>query len=273
MAGVKQIVCESCGDLALRGSAARLCVVCSAKRDEARRAKYVGKNPLSPEEKKARKKAKWAREDALRLRAAQEELQLAQPIAWPANEAPDLLWLVRVAAPFSYKFSKNAQWAMGNRANVFLRKEAMDLRKGLMARIRAAYLNSGVKTVTAKLWVDIFVQKSNNMGDAINVVDSVCDALKEAVELDDRWFSIRKLDWQIVKESPRIYIGFGQETDVPHTACSHCGQVMPSEGNFIKRVSNKSGYSTVCIPCSRFNDSEKRKERLRRKNDEFWSLD
>lgn len=100
-----------------------------------------------------------------------------------------------------------------------------------------------------RVWLDILVQKPNQRGDAVNFVDLICDAAKSAIGIDDRWFSIRRLDWQIVKDDPKIYIGIGQE-DVPAVqACSSCGRLLPFS-EFHKNTRLQNGVSRNCKECS-----------------------
>lgn len=73
-----------------------------------------------------------------------------------------------------------------------------------------------------KIWLDVFVEKLNLRSDAINLVDGICDAVKKAIGVDDRWFSIRRVDWSIVKNDPKILIGIGQEEE--RFFCSNCGR-------------------------------------------------
>jgi hypothetical protein len=146
-------------------------------------------------------------------------------ITWFADCEPDLKWLVRIAVPFDFAFSKNRVWTMSPKGHVFLRREADIARQHLAFSLRSAL--AGQLVVQAKLWVDILVQKPNHKGDAINVVDVVCDAIKDATGLDDRWFCIRRLDWEIVKVEPKLYVGIGQEVEEDHRACSYCGRILP----------------------------------------------
>jgi len=162
--------------------------------------------------------------------------------------APDLRWLVRVSVPFSYAASKNHIWTWRSRDVVANRRESSAFRERLTNEIRAAVF--GRRVATNKLWVDIFVQKPNHKGDAVNVVNLVCDAIKDATGLDDRWYSVRSVDWQIVKDGGRLFVGIGQE-DVEHAqACSTCGRVL-ALAMFARNRSNQRGLARVCNDCRR----------------------
>jgi len=57
----------------------------------------------------------------------------------------------------------------------------------------------------AKVYVDIVVFKPNHKSDAINMIDGVCDAIKEVIPVDDRYYGVW-CDWEIDKENPRLEI-------------------------------------------------------------------
>jgi hypothetical protein len=102
-------------------------------------------------------------------------------------------------------------------------------------------MRGGESFYRGKVWLDILVQKPNNRGDAVNLLDSICDVVKEAIGIDDRYFSIRRLDWEIVKKDPLIYIGIGQEISEHHFCCTYCGRMVPE--------SEKSAHKRTCKNC------------------------
>lgn len=99
-----------------------------------------------------------------------------------------------------------------------------------------------------KLWIDMFVQKPTHRGDAANFVDMVCDAVKDGIGLDDRWFSIREVDWEIVKKDPKLFIGFGQREDFDVRICSSCGRPLTPD-NFQKASGLPLGVGRNCRDC------------------------
>ena len=164
----------------------------------------------------------------------------------------DLCWSVRVAFPFTYKISKNSLQAVRqNGKGIYLREEARRSRNELIALIRNSFSGKGVRPIQNKVWIDIFVQKTNHKGDAINFVDTVCDAVKKAIDIDDRWFSLRRVDWEIVKENPYIFIGIGQENVPQAQVCRCCGRILGT-WNFTKNNGAKSGIGRVCRDCYGF---------------------
>lgn len=258
------IKCRRCSkDAPYRGGAQLYCEPCSEVRDLERKQAWHKKNggrQLSPEEKAARA-IQNARRDAER-REAGAGRSVTVSMAWPAESGePDMAWIVRVAVPFSYRMSKNAIWASSPRGHTFLRKGARQARDLITMAVRAALRERRI--AHNRLWLDIFVEKPNHRGDALNVIDLVADAVKDAAGLDDRWFSIRRMDWSVVTNGqPRIFIGIGQESDVDVLVCSYCGRVQPLD-RFNKNKSGPLGRARVCRECSRAEDRVKRSERRR----------
>lgn len=239
----KLIQCEDCGEMTLRtGSVQQYCFGCSQKHDLLRKRLWAREHPVDHNPETARLRREKSKEAG-----AAANRSAARGIAWNQAE-PDLLWNLRVAVPFTYAASKNHIYTMTRNGHVALRRESRQIRQSI-----TSHLKSGIHCIRVahnKVWIDILVQKPDHKGDAVNVVDLVCDAVKAAVGVDDRWFSIRRLDWEIVKENPRLFVGIGQDTDVDCTICSYCGQIKPfSQFNQNKR--NPLGIGRECRDCRR----------------------
>ena len=179
----------------------------------------------------------------------------SRSIVAPCEHEPQLEWIVRIGVPFTYAASKNSLYTLSGGDHVALKKGARAFRDGLAFQMKAAI--AGQKIVQNKLWVEIFVQKTSHKGDAINVLDSVCDALKIGIGLDDRWFCIRRIDWEIVKHEPMIYVGIGQEAVEDAQACSSCGRILPFSA-FGANRSGKNGVGRNCKDCRRGNTNVER---------------
>jgi hypothetical protein len=132
--------------------------------------------------------------------------------------------------------------------HVALRREARQSRSAIAVAVRRALGDQRV--ARNKLWLDILVQKPDHRGDAVNVIDLVCDAVKDGIGLDDRWFCIRRLDWEIVKRDPELVIGIGQDSDVDCQICSHCGRAKPLDA-FNRRSGSPQGVGRACRDCLR----------------------
>ncbi|NRA38575.1 MAG: RusA family crossover junction endodeoxyribonuclease [Planctomycetes bacterium] len=167
---------------------------------------------------------------------------------WFLNPIPKLIWTKRISVPFSYAISKNNMYARTRGGHCVLRRESRQIRTDITMAMKSKLY--GQHIAHNKVWVEILVQKPNHKGDAVNVVDMVCDALKDAIPVDDRWFSLHILDWHIVKENPRLHISIGQETEEDAQVCSYCGIIKPLD-QFNKQKSSPIGVGRECISCRR----------------------
>lgn len=238
------IECEACKTIAPRtGPVQRYCAPCSSARDRERKSKWAAKNPPAPE--KSREYERRSKEAAKQAGAIISQHH-AENLAWDASCNPQLLWLTRTSVPFSWRGSKNAVWSTNSRGHVYARREANDVRKAIAFAVARAV--KGQRIAHNKLWVDLLIQKTSHKGDAINFVDLVCDGIKDALPLDDRWYAIRRLDWQIVKIDPRIFIGIGQESDEDMNACSACGRIQPLTA-YGKKTGARLGVERTCKEC------------------------
>lgn len=162
---------------------------------------------------------------------------------------PELAWLIRFKLPFSWAASKNSIYGRmsDQHARIYIRQQARAYRDNITLLTKSAM--QGVDLKHDKLWIDIFVEKNKQIGDAINVVELVCDGIKRAIPLDDRWYSLRRVDWSINKIDPQLFIGLGQEIGTQNSkACSHCGRIRPiSEFTFYKKGSQGRGH--ICVEC------------------------
>ena len=245
-----ELICEDCGDRVARtGPVQKYCRPCSEKHDLQRKRLWARQHPPSPEQA-----ARCVRQERRRTELAKEagfeaSEAAANSIAWYAPDGPDLLWLARVAVPFSYAASKNHIYAMRRSGHVALRRESKQMRQAIAVALRAAL--HCMPVVHNKVWIDILVQKPNHRGDAVNVVDLVCDATKDAIDgVDDRWFCIRRLDWEIVKDRPRLLVGVGQDSAENCQVCSYCGQIKPLSAFNVAR-NRPLGVGRECRECRR----------------------
>jgi hypothetical protein len=253
---ISTLICGECLKLAPRtGPGQKFCAACSEVRDLKRKRLWARSH--KPNSDVLRRQYSKSR-SGMRAAGAKASADAARSMDW-LQDGPDLLWMCRVKVPFDYSVSKNHIYSTTRNGHIFLRAEQRQMREIIEAVVKQALRDQRI--AQNKLWIDLLVQKTNHKGDAINVVDCIADALKTAIGLDDRWFCIRRLDWEIVKESPFIFIGFGQDTDIDAQVCSMCGQIKPFT-EFNKNRSNKCGISRECRQCktsgrhkaSRFDD-------------------
>ena len=249
------MICKTCNAITPRTSPVqKYCRKCSEDKTAERQRKWAAQHPLSSEQVAKNMRTLQMRRE---MQGAILNRDETASILWTHQfPEPDLAVHVRVAMPFDYLMSKNALWNIGRGHHVYIRKESALLSIVLQNIIRSASRDRVWKQ--RKIYLDIFVQKPNNKGDAINVLDFVADAVKKAIGVDDRWFCLRRLDWQIVKENPRLYVGIGQEEGEDQIACSFCGRILTLD-NFWKDKAEKMGVSRECKECSRVVSSRKAK--------------
>lgn len=247
------VICSRCGNVAQRtGNFQKYCRPCS----ETANAEFVEKQRQkrllrSPEALKKKYSALVAIGAGISGKSNQSITEL-----WHTRNV-NTAWLVRVNLPFTYSASKNAVHAVGRGGHIFNRSKSNAFRDQLVMLLRSALI--GTKIFNNKVWVNIFVQKPDHKGDAVNVIDVVCDAVKVAIKLDDRWFSIRRLDWEVQKNDPQIFVGVSQEHALDAQICSYCGRLLPFD-HFRKNTAMAVGVGRECREClTTFSSFQKNK--------------
>lgn len=104
---------------------------------------------------------------------------------------------------YNSNLSKNARIA--NRFKGFyIKPAAKDAETQLLLELTKAF--KGVKMYNNKIYLDIFVAKPRTNIDAINFIDAVADVVKKVIGVDDKWFSIKCLDWKVDTKNPYIVV-------------------------------------------------------------------
>jgi len=128
---------------------------------------------------------------------------------------------IEIKIPFNWLLSKNNRMGYsGITKRSFIKKEAREVQDSLILLIKNRV--GDFKFKKDKIWISIFVQKPTERGDAINFVDVICDSIKKAVGIDDRWFSIKVVDWEIAEENPQIFIKIEQLCQKAIRERDHC---------------------------------------------------
>lgn len=196
----------------------------------------------------------WTTKAGMALSAADDATRL--------GTRPTLSWTITVSVPFDYAGSKNATWSLNGRGVIFNRKESAEYKNTITGAVVRGLADSGIEPVHGRLWFDLFVRKPNHRGDALNFVDLASDAIEAAVGIDDRWFSLLGVDWEIVKHEPgELVITIGQESDVYVIACSSCGRVMPLDKFPKNKSGNLHGVSRNCRECVSVGRRMKREDK------------
>lgn len=186
-----------------------------------------------------------SKSDAIKIIHEKSDAELVPMVG--LFDRPEYLWVTYFSVPLSSSSSKNARFNFSRLASgPAVTKAVKDYQSMIAYETKKAL--SGRTIVNNKLWVSLFVFKSDNKSDAINVVDTVCDGIRDGAGIDDRWFSIDQVNWAIRKRNPQIVIRIGQETDSDVLVCSHCGDLRPY-GDFTANSSTPSGRGRVCTEC------------------------
>lgn len=154
---------------------------------------------------------------------------------------------IQIEIPFSVFLSKNK---IGyGKFGYFKLRETCDLQDYITIVIKSEMKKKKIKFTTGKVWIDLVIQKPQVRGDAINYIDRICDAIQPAIGINDYWFSIKRLDWQVVYKDPKIIIGIGQDFNEKMKGCSMCGRVLLVNPYFFKTKGNIDKPYQNCRSC------------------------
>lgn len=253
----KIITCVDCSLKFTRtGPSQQFCPLCSEERSRARKLKWATKNPPPKDAVQRYSKQKRERRSLAGVnRSIASRRALGDVFQIPIEQ---MQWFREVQVPFLYAGSKNHMSAMSNRGHVFMRKESREYKQAIALDVAKAV--AGVNAQINKVWIWLLIQKPNHRGDAVNLLDLVIDSIKHAVGVDDRWFSIGGVDWEVIKREPMIHIGVGQFDTTPSRVCSYCGLLLPL-AEFVKNKGGTDGYSRSCFQCHRDSQSERSRNR------------
>jgi hypothetical protein len=109
-----------------------------------------------------------------------------------------------VSCTYSSALSKNARLAKSFRGRIYIRPEAKAAEKQLSKELTEALKN--VKMYQNRVYLDLMIYKPRNTIDAINMLDAVADVLKTVIGVDDKWYGIKSIDWELDKLNPRIVL-------------------------------------------------------------------
>lgn len=112
--------------------------------------------------------------------------------------------LASVTCSYSSALSKNARLKRSFRGRMYIDPKAKAAERILEAELTKGL--KGCKLYVNRVYLDIMVHKSRNTVDAINFLDAVADCLKRVCGVDDKWYSVKSLDWSLDKANPRIVV-------------------------------------------------------------------
>lgn len=128
-----------------------------------------------------------------------------------------------VELPWDRRYSKNLSMGSRDSHGKYRRKDSKAAQDELAFLVRT----SG-RWVTARIHVDILVVMPRFLSDAVNYVDTICDAVRDGTGVDDKWFSC-SVDWDVDKERARIEVRLSQEETVDQAFCPTCSKFMPAD--------------------------------------------
>lgn len=96
---------------------------------------------------------------------------------------------LELETPLDWKLSKNRKITRSKQGQMVFNKNKSQV-DNLTNEIFYLYRNSGGDWKDKhKTWIFITLHKLNNRGDCANMVDSISDAVKKAIAIDDCWYS------------------------------------------------------------------------------------
>lgn len=110
---------------------------------------------------------------------------------------------IELRTPFSFDYSKNKTWGHNRRGFKYIRNEARRIRDNLLVELKNQVGKK--KFEKRKVYITLLIVKPTMRGDCINFIDSICDVIKKAIEIDDNMFAL-SVDWEINKDKPYINI-------------------------------------------------------------------
>lgn len=125
--------------------------------------------------------------------------------AWDFESTPKELCCF--ALPFGGG-SKNAMHITTRKGRKVLSDSARKFKADV--GILAMHAARDVKFKPGKIWLSIFVEMPTARTDAINLLDLIADGVQDGIGINDRNYSIWRLDSEVVKFDPQIYIALGQ---------------------------------------------------------------
>lgn len=169
-------------------------------------------------------------------------------------------WELTVEVPYDSHWSKNRSTGraiVGGKMRSFPKAEAKAHRTRLRDAIEEALIAFKITPRIDKLLVRIFVVRDSMRGDVANVADLVLDACKDALDLDDRWYSVG-VDWTMnTRLKPFMAVTISQMEDRGVSCCIACGEYKSHSG-FAPYKAGPFGHKWTCRACDRAKARAKR---------------
>lgn len=121
---------------------------------------------------------------------------------------------IEVVIPYTVEaWSKNRAWRHRRDGRTYLSTAARRARELLAARLvlecRAA--DCPIPWPARKTWLRLMVYRPDMRSDPLNVLDGFADGVAAGLGVNDRYFAVALLDWDVDEQRPRIQITVTQE--------------------------------------------------------------
>lgn len=114
---------------------------------------------------------------------------------------------MNVVIPYLTNLSKNKKFIGASRGRLVQSPSYKNAKKQIEILIRKAYEESHEIFVDKKkLYVSAFFYRPDMRTDIGNFLEAISDSISNVIGVNDRYFAFKEWDYQIDKESPRIFI-------------------------------------------------------------------
>lgn len=153
---------------------------------------------------------------------------------------------IEIHTPYTTLLSKNARLKRGAGRRLYINSDALAAKENVEKQLRDA----GGEWFDGPVWLALHVEKPRNSIDAINFVDTIADAASKAIGINDRWFSLGAVTWELCTRDPHITVRLWQETDEHLRYCMTCHRLLPLS-EYQKLKSDLLGHQRRCRECHR----------------------
>ena len=126
----------------------------------------------------------------------------------------DIKWTIFTTLPYDSYLSKNRSIKINKQGLIYKDPKHKKIQEDIYWILKGLTHKNGYSkcpTDGHKILLKIHFYKPRVNCDAVNILYGLCDAIKKAIDVDDKWFSIHGLDWSIDKKNPRIDLMIGYD--------------------------------------------------------------
>jgi len=121
---------------------------------------------------------------------------------------------IKIEVPYDSVLSKNRMYVFTRKSQYRkIPNSQHEKAKDYITTLFRSKLSNNPHPQKSKTYIDVVAFKPNMRGDASNLIDGICDAIKKCFNFDDNYFS-GSWDWFIDKKNPRIEITVKYEDEL-----------------------------------------------------------